>query len=222
MMDNIEIRTVRFTDKIGEYELPLFRGAIIKRAGMQEIFHNHVGDSRMRYGYPLIQYKRIDGRAAIVGLGDGAEALEELIRRQDYVFELGKRLVSMELLSDKVEETAFEVEGEEGIYDLALWLPLNEENYEEYKRREKEGGRIEMLERILTGNILSMLKGVGRWTEERLEVSIIRIKRVSKVRVKGCERLAFDVTFRSNVRMPQWIGLGKNVSLGYGILTKQE
>jgi CRISPR/Cas system endoribonuclease Cas6 (RAMP superfamily) len=34
--------------------------------------------------------------------------------------------------------------------------------------------------------------------------------------------MAFDIEFASNLSLPNFIGVGKNASIGYGIITKKQ
>lgn len=48
-------------------EVKLFRAAAIHALQNAEVlFHNHLDGEKLRFGYPLIQYKRIRRKAAIV------------------------------------------------------------------------------------------------------------------------------------------------------------
>ena len=48
---------------------------VIANSGSQNLlFHNHEPDERLRYRYPLIQYKRIHRKAAIICVGVGVSA----------------------------------------------------------------------------------------------------------------------------------------------------
>lgn len=72
----LTLQTIIFNLRIQENELRLFRGAIIHLAGLEEIlFHNHIEDG-YRYSYPLIQYKIIQGHAAIICLEKGIEEVK--------------------------------------------------------------------------------------------------------------------------------------------------
>ena len=54
---NIRILHVIFDSNIMPYEVPAFRGAIIKKVGQENIlFHNHLNGNGFLYKYPLIQY----------------------------------------------------------------------------------------------------------------------------------------------------------------------
>ena len=64
-----EVLVIYFENEITPQEIPLFRGAIINSIDSDSLlFHNHT-ELGVRYGYPLIQYKSIAGRAVIVWIG---------------------------------------------------------------------------------------------------------------------------------------------------------
>ena len=42
------------------------------------LLHNHFEDGSLRYAYPLVQYKVIDGVPMLVGFGEGSRLLIEL------------------------------------------------------------------------------------------------------------------------------------------------
>ena len=50
--------TITYDLDIGFWEMPLFRGAVIRAMGAMAdvLFHNHTDSDRLRYAYPLIQY----------------------------------------------------------------------------------------------------------------------------------------------------------------------
>ena len=64
----IRTLTVTFDTDISYKEIPLFRGAVLKSMGDKAnlLYHNHTGAETFRYSYPLIQYKRLGGKASIV------------------------------------------------------------------------------------------------------------------------------------------------------------
>ena len=68
MRKYIRTLTVQFDANILYKEIPLFRGAVLKSMGDNAdlLYHNHTGENTFRYSYPLIQYKRLGGKAARV------------------------------------------------------------------------------------------------------------------------------------------------------------
>jgi len=105
---------------------------------------------------------------------------------------------------------------------LTPWLALNEENYTRYKplvpAKQKN-----LLRRILVGNVLSMSKGLGYVVTQEIKVSKLDIYPVkTPVRLKGVEMTGFNGTFSVNFEMPDYIGLGKSVSRGFGTIRRME
>lgn len=101
-------------------------------------------------------------------------------------------------------------------YHIDSWLALNEENYKKFQSLENLSERIEMLEKVLVGNILSMYKGCGLFIDRPLQVKLLNLSSPKTVRYKSIPLVAFDVEFNSNVSVPLYAGLGKHVSVGFG------
>ena len=77
---------------------------------------------------------------------------------------------------------------------------------------------MQLLEKILKGNILSFLKGLGIFLENELVCNITNISRVYVEKYKGVGMTAFDIAFSTNLSLPDKIGLGKNAALGFGVV----
>ena len=59
---------------------PQFRAAIIEQVGLEhDLFHNHDGIKHFHWDYPLIQYSVRKGCATIIGLQQGAKAVQQLL-----------------------------------------------------------------------------------------------------------------------------------------------
>ena len=105
-------------------------------------------------------------------------------------------------------------------YRLNNWLPLNSDNYKQYQESDSLVERIQILERVLIGNILSLLKGVDIHLEEQLKVHVTDITGQRPYVYKKVRLMTFDIEFKTNIQLPQYIGIGKNASIGCGVLTK--
>ena len=217
-----KILTVRFANGIAREEVPLFRGAVINSMeGAGILFHNHAGDDKLRYAYPLIQYKRINQKAAIVCIGEGTEAIGEFFAASNFDVTLGDRAISLEVEQVKASHTLVQVWDSQFAYHLRRWLPLNEDNYAKYNALDSLAERYAMLERLLTGNILSFAKGVGIHFDKQVQCRITAADEPRLTRYKGVKMMSFDVEFKSNVSLPDYVGLGKGVSLGYGTVVRK-
>lgn len=212
---------IQFDNEIESKALPYFRGAVIASLEKKDIlFHNHEED-KLRYSYPLIQYKRIHKKAAVMGVGKGIEVISQLLTAHDFNYQIGNEQVEMRIEAVNAydneivltEDTSFR-------YRLHSWLPLNTSNYAQYMNSESLVERIQILERVLIGNILSLLKGIEIHLEEQLIVRITDITGQRPYIYKKVRLMAFDIEFKANIQLPQYIGIGKNASIGCGILTK--
>ena len=97
--------------------------------------------------------------------------------------------------------------------------PLNQNNYGVFSTLESLREKCTMLERLLIGNILSFAKGIGVYFDEEIKVSIVDIEKAEQYLFKNVKMLGFDVVFRTNVLLPRYVGVGKGVSLGFGMIT---
>ena len=218
-MDTIRVVIATFKNKISPEEIPFFRGSIIRLSDNASFFHNHQEEG-FRYAYPFVQYKRIEGYAAILGINEGCEAIEELFKdRVRYECQLGNRQVEMELIGIRSEKISVHCMEQDRIYSIKGWLPLNRENYRNYLSADGLAEQIAMLERILIGNILSFAKGLGVFFETPVRCRILQLESEKSFGYKNVELLSFSVKFRTNVSLPAYIGLGKSVSINNGVVT---
>lgn len=199
-------------------EIPFLRGAIIDKVRASNVlFHDHLNNG-FRYSYPLIQYKAINGNAAVVAIAEGTNAIKEILPHMNTEVRIGNKRCNISL-SDVITDVAnVRVTEEEHSYSVHRWLPFNQNNYAEYKRLDSLSLKIEMLQRLMIGNILSFAKGIGIFLNSKVDVSIIDIKSVRQYRFKNVQMQGFDIKINTNVVLPMNIGLGKGVSIGFGVI----
>lgn len=218
MAKYIRTLTVITDTEIKQKEVPLFRGAVLKSLGEKAdlLFHNHTGENTFRYSYPLIQYKRIHGKAAIVCVEEGADVIGQFFLESSNSFNMGERRVSCHM--EKVMPSKILVQTWKLAfnYHVNCWLPLNSANYQTYISTESIVERMVLLEKILKGNLLAMLKGLNIHLDDQLEANITNISEPYAIENKGVRLMAFNLDFSSNLSIPNNIGIGKNASLGYG------
>lgn len=182
--------------------------------------HQHKSDGSFIYQYPHVQYKVIDGACLLVGFKEGSEIVKTIF--QDL------RLINIdgkweEILSRGLESytTSFSLLLEQVSYSfLTPWIALNEKNYEQYQKR-GVWARKELLEKILIGNIISISKSLDYTVHESIKANIIKLKEV-KTSLKGTPMLGFLGTFSVNFEIPDYWGIGKSVSRGFGTVKRIE
>ena len=221
-MEKLKTLVINFDNPIAIWEIPAFRGAIIEKVGQEDsmLFHNHLGDG-FRYSYPLIQYKRIRGNAAIFCVKEGVEEIGKFFSQCDFQVAIGERIEKLHVADINAEQTIVQVWDDMFTYYLNNWIPLQEDNYQKYIKLEGIAEKTQFLERILIGNILSFCKGVDITIDKEIICKIVQIDAPRVVKFKDIFKLNFEVVFKSNVSLPNYMGLGKGASVGHGMVVRK-
>ncbi len=221
-MPKLRYLRIRFSEPLFPYEVPQFRAALIeKTARASDLFHNHDGDTGFLYRYPLIQYKVTYKKASVICLGEGADAIHQLFEKEDLDLRVGSHY--FKLAVEDVAPGYREVKTGATASHSALphWPPLTQKHHRRWQQLEgDEGAQISLLQSILTGHLLAFASGIDWQAEERLQVRITRIREMKLLPYKGSRKLAVSLNFESNVSLPDFIGLGKGASVGFGIVKR--
>lgn len=215
---------IRFCNEIKFSDIPSFRSGILQAMEYDAnvLFHNHISETEFRYSYPLIQYKRINKKAAIVCLGDGASVIGDLFIKQNLKIPINGQIVELNIDSLKPRNYNVQTWDTMFVYRIRKWLPLNSDNYEKFQGLEGVVEKTAFLEKILIGNILSMSKGLDLNVNDEIKCKILSIAPPRLIFAKGVKLMAFDVEFKTNFSIPEYVGLGKHASLGFGTVTKKQ
>jgi hypothetical protein len=218
-MQTTNITIIRFANSLKKEELEFFRGAIIELASMHDasLFHNHTDDG-FRYGCPLIQYKILQGRVALLGIGRGANELLWLRPYLNRELHIGYKEIRFEVMSVENIEACLGVMPYTMRYRLKDWMPLNAQNDKLFHSTHDEGERFILLEDILTASIVSFYRDMGYDPSERVRCRIERRSPIVKELYKEVAMRITDIEFRTNALLPLNIGIGKGSSLGHGIV----
>lgn len=220
-MKKIKTLLVQFETDLKLSQVPAFRGAIIEKVGRDNIlFHQHKTDRELLYAYPLIQYKTIGNKSAILCLGDGVDEIHKLFNSSGWDINLKGETIILKIDRLDLNNQLVNIWTEQLKYSIRNWVGLNSDNFKRYKEAETAKARIDILEKILVANILAFAKGI-QWTIEKpIELSINELIGQKQIKYKGIPMVAFDIAFQCNVSLPNFIGLGKSASHGFGILKK--
>ncbi len=223
-MINTRLLLIRFENSLSSKETESFRGAIIDALKDKDIlFHNHLPDNKgFRYSYPLVQYKRINKNAVILCIGEGTESIGKLFFDSDLELDLNGRKEKFVIDNIKAYKHLIQIWDAKFHYQIRKWLALNQENYEKYNQLESLAERSSFLENILRGNILSFAKGVNIFFEKQVTCKISGLSDPDVTLYKGTKLTMFDAEFVTNVSIPDYIGLGKGVSIGYGTTVRKK
>jgi len=194
-----------------------FRGFVGNFFKDYNLIHNHdLHTGKPIYRYPLIQFKLIDRMPAIIAITDRAVSIfSEIFMKLDKIIieDMAIPVFEKDL---KVEEVEFGYSDEIFMYEFTSpWIGLNQKNFRKYNDAGNDE-KNQMLKRIMTGNILSMAKYLDCWLSQDQKIKIdIKLKK-KEVNLKGKSMTAFNGIFKTNFLIPDYLGIGKSVSRGFG------
>jgi hypothetical protein len=181
------------------------------------LLHNHFEDGRLRYAYPLVQYKVVDNVPALVGFADGADLLTQLFLKIKEI-RIGTEVIPV--LSKNISQKNLELTVNKGLYNYTfktLWMGLNQKNFKFYLNLE-ENEQKKFLDKTVQNNILSFYKGVGFRISERILANGNYMEKQTLFKDK--KMIAFSGRFSSNALLPGYTGIGKAVSRGFGTIVQ--
>lgn len=220
-MTNIKFLKVQFTDTIQPWEIPAFRGAIIAKVGRaHHWFHNHIDDGKFLYRYPKIQYKCLNHRATLLCIHEGVDEIHKLFEKLDWSININERNLEMRIHRLDMHEFNLQTLEHKQRYHIRQWVALNQKNYPIYQKMTALSDKIALLEQKLASNIISFAKSINWRIDERIQINLVDLPEPSWVKLKGKKVMGFDVTFDANVFLPNFLGLGGKVSLGYGVVKR--
>ena len=216
-----QILRVIFDTILPHRDLPAFRGAMAERVGLEhEWFHNHNNDDseqRYHYRYSLIQYKLSGHQPMLVCIDQGVEAARMFFDRPDWEILMKGQIRHMMINELHLKKCPLSIEDDIcHTYALYDWQALNQDNYRHYQQLEGLMEIIDFLQPKLVAHILAFCKGIGWYVDREVKVEITEMYPSRTANYKGINPTLFNFAFRTNILLPDNIGLGKGVSLGFG------
>lgn len=217
-LNSKEFNTLQATLDLALYprQISQFRGAFTAQAGWEkDHLHNHKGKDKYHYRYPLIQYRIHQGKISLIGIGEGSETLRRALLEVREI-QLGNKKIPLRISHLTEQEMTIKMTSHPQLYRLMNWVPFNQENYIRWKHSERLSEKIQIMEKMLVGQIITLANGVEWKIPERFEAFLVDIVSTEKVKVHGQECVAFNVMFKCNIDIPVGLGIGRSVAFGYG------
>ncbi len=218
-MKNQRYLSIVFDTIIKPHEIPAFRGAIAQKVGFdKDVFHNHRSDGSFYYRYPLIQYKQFGRHPGIICLDHSIDEIHHLFSKNKNTISISGRNIELKVKELTLKTLELELTKNPIEYKVSRWMALSQKNHGIFSQKNTIEDKIDMLERILSGNILSFAKGIEWWLAERFNLEILEVINENWVRNKNTKVKTFDLIFHTNITLPPFIGLGKGASRGFGVI----
>ncbi len=197
---------------------PELRGFFATRFNEYVLLHQHNVD-KFIYRYPLVPYKMINGAPVVIGINDGAEVLKQIYDKYDEI-KLGEEVYEIVEKSIAVKDQEFGISDKFHSYELITpWLALNQENYMKYYGLKNKDERHELMRKTLIANLLSMSKSLDYQVPGEIKCDV-RV-RARKSRLKDVNIMTFIGGFCANFLIPDYLGIGKSVSRGFGAVRRR-
>ena len=193
------------------------RGYFGNRFKELDLLHNHNPETGKNiYRYPAVQFKE---RGMVTGYKEeGIKILKRMFLETDTVI-IQDREIKIRQKEMEIKEQPLGEDGELHEYRfLTPWCALNQTNYKKYCLMSGAEERRKKLQGILISNILSFCKFAGYTVKERLMVKL-KLHHTHEI-LKGEKVMGFKGDFVINFLLPDYLGLGKSTSRGYGMIVK--
>ena len=154
----------------------------------------------------------------IICLGEGVEEAHKFFAQSNWEVNINGQDHSLSISKLEVNQHNIQVWEREFTYNIFKWQAINQKDYRAYQQLEGLSDRYRFLDEKLVKNIVAFGLGIGWKTEIPIKAKVVHLRNEKWIRYKGQQVLSFDLTFKCNVALPEYIGLGKGVSKGLGVL----
>jgi len=166
--------------------------------------------------YPVMQCKQIKSRLLVIGISQGADLLQE-ISSGEKKFRIGENTCTISGRDQEIRNEVLTISDKIHTYEfLTPWLALNQQNAKKFYHLKGKPERDAFMQKILTGNLNTLAKSLDYDLPAPLTCqSRVRFKRE---RIHQENVMVFLGTLSTNLRIPDYLGIGQSVSQGFGTI----
>jgi hypothetical protein len=196
---------------------PELRGFFAKKfAGYTELHRQEAGSFIHRY--PAVQCKVIRDFPTVIGINEGALFLKEFAdeSREIQIGPVTYRIAEHDIT---IRDEGFGISDAIHSYEFATpWLALTQENYKKFYKLTGKPARDEFVQKIFVDTLLSLSKSLGY--DVPAPIKCDTNLHFQKDRLDGVSIMTFTGKFQVNFEIPEYLGIGKSVSQGYGAVRR--
>jgi hypothetical protein len=168
--------------------------------------------------YPVVQCKMIRNFPTVIGINEGAVFLKELADKSREIL-LGPETYRVAEHDISIKDEEFGISETSHSYEFATpWLALTQENYKRFYKLTGKPARDEFVQKIFVDTLLSLSKSLGY--EVPAPIICDTNFHFQKDQLNGASVMTFTGKFQVNFQIPEYLGIGKSVSQGYGAVRK--
>jgi len=154
----------------------------------------------------------------MVCLAEATEDIHYLLKQKKFDFRIGKETLDYEIDDVRLKYERIQTWDATFKYNIHNWMALNQDNHREYQNLGSLIERMQFLEQLLEKHIRIFMEAMGADEAIPLKVHLQEIKGEKHIEYKNVFHLTFSLNFTCNLSLPNYVGLGKGVSVGFGIV----
>jgi len=198
-----------------QFSIAELRSYFTGTLGEYTALHKHT-PAGFLHRYPALQCKQLKNSLMVIGIRQGATFLESLANEHKEIAP-GKNACTILSRDPAIREAEFGVGDTPLMYEiLTPWLALNQQNNKKFYDLKGKPPRDAFMHKILGENLRVLAKSLDYTPpmpitcEARLKFRIDRIEHENVIVFLG--------KFRTNLRIPDYFGMGQAVSQGFGTI----
>jgi len=216
-MNKTRYLQLQFDQPFQAFDIPKLRAAIIEKTKREsDLFHNHLGDDKFLYRYPLIQYKIKNKKPCLICLREATDDIHFLLKEKDFSFTINGKIYDFEIEDVRLRYVNIQTWDTDFVYNVLHYLALNQEHYIEYKKLNGMVDKVVYLQDVLAKHLKLFANELKAHLPYPITCKLINILEEKFIEYKEVFHLAFTLEFTSNLYLPDLVGLGKGVSVGFG------
>ena len=164
--------------------------------------------------YPAVQCKMIKNSLMVIGVSQGADMLRHISDGRDTIF-FGKNACSITGSDSVIRLEQFGISGGGIIYEfLTPWLGLNQQNIKRFYDLNGKTQRDLFIQKVLAGSLVTLAKSL----DYKIPAPVFCDQKLKfrKDWIDNKSVMVFTGRFETNLRIPDFLGIGHSVSLGFG------
>ena len=192
------------------------KGVFIKKHPGEPVTPMLDGTYRKKFSYPRVQVKILDEQIYIIGINEGVQPVLSI---PDKIKELNFGNITFTINDFEIKnlEQQFISSGSIIKYKfLTPWAALNHATWNKYRSTPYKK-KASFLNKLLGNNLIFLAKEMGVSMKEGVYVKV-NIPNFHPKSIDDNKWKAFKGEFKTNIILPNYIGLGNGITRGYGTI----
>jgi hypothetical protein len=178
----------------------------------------HRNDAGFIHRYPVLQCKQIRGDLMVTGVCQGADCLYRITLEQTELG-AGESACLITARDPAIRSERFGISDDVITYEfLTPWLALNQQHAKKFYDLSGKPQRDAFMHNLLTDQLQTLAKSLDY--DETAPISCDVKVRFRRDRIGRENMMVFLGRFQTNLRIPDYLGIGRSVSAGFGTIKR--